>query len=135
MQTTSYISIFNLSGGEGLCNPAFNDSTLPEQNESDLESKRTSRESGIYASSESRVDKQEDIAPVPSTSRALQSDVLNNNDNDIPADLLMASYKTFDNQPRSRHHIDTHARRSYPRAITHSTGAGGEKTGQPVERY
>ena len=70
----------------------------------------------------------------PSTSRALQTDDLNNNDGDIPADLLMASYKTFDNQPRSRHHIETHARRSYPRAMTHSAGAASEKTGQPVER-
>ena len=59
-------------------------------------------------------------------------DVFNNNEADIPSDFIMASYKTFDNQPRSRQHIDINARRSYPRASPHSSSV--DKRGQLVER-
>ena len=106
-----------------MCNPAFNDAALQE----DPESKRTSRESGIYGSSCVH----EDNNSFPSTSHASQSDVLNNNDADIPVDFLMGSYKTFDNQPKSRQHLDFNARRSYPRASSNTS----DKSGQPVGRY
>ncbi|XP_028392980.1 tyrosine-protein phosphatase non-receptor type 21-like [Dendronephthya gigantea] len=114
----------HVHGSDGLCNPAFNDSTLPEENGE--ESQETSRESGIYGSSESRVDTEG-----PSFPNTLH-DVLNNNETDIPSDFIMASYKTFDNQPRSRQHIEINARSSYPRASPHSSSA--DKTGQPVGR-
>lgn len=130
--------------GDGFVNVAFNDSTLEQNPETDVpESKRTSRESGIYGSSESKelpFQKTEftgelyngQTTSLPSTSHFAVHD--DNDDTGIPSELLMASYKTFEKakEKRPNHLHDPTARRSYPRSSPHS--ACSDRTGIPVAR-
>ena len=107
------------------------------------ESKRTSRESGIFGSSESPFHKQEfkeelslaQITSFPSTSRTFaESDRRSFDDAGIPAELLLSSYKTFGNvkETKLKQLSDPNARRSYPRTTPHS---GNERPGAAnVER-
>ena len=108
------------------------------------ESKRTSRESGIFGSSESPFHKQgfkeelslAQITSFPSTSRTfVESDGRSFDDAGIPAELLLSSYKTFGNvkETKLKQLSDPNARRSYPRTTPHS--AGNERPGAAnVER-
>ena len=99
------------------------------------ESKRTSRESGIYGSAGSQCsplqkNEVELCNNEPGTSY-YQDD---NKDDDIPAELMMASYKTFEKakDKKLNEHIDPMIRQSYPRAVAprhHTDGAAG------VSRY
>lgn len=98
-----------------------------------LGSKRKSRESGIYGSSESYVspfNEQEfkrelcdgQLSSLPSTSHAeLETDSANDNGG-IPSELLISSYKTFGNtkETKLKQLSGTTARRSYPSLSQHS---------------